>query len=113
MASYDVASTVCPAAALGEGTSSMYEYCFDQDELAWKEWMKTIPPFRPNAETPFSEIIVPTADTVRYTYIIDRLLLSEKHVLCVGETGTGRGLHSSTFQLNLSCLGHTSTCPLV
>jgi len=26
---------------------------------------------------------------------------------------TGRGLHSSTFQLNLSRFGHTSPCPPV
>jgi hypothetical protein len=25
----------------------------------------------------------------------------------------GRGLHSSTFQLTLSCFGHTSSCPPV
>jgi hypothetical protein len=28
-------------------------------------------------------------------------------------TVTGRGLHSFTFQLNLSRVGHTSTCPPV
>ena len=39
------------------------------------------------------QIIVPTADTVRYTYLVDRLLACGKHVLCVGETGTGKTLN--------------------
>jgi dynein heavy chain len=76
-----------------KGDGSMYEYCFDQDELMWKEWMQTIPPYKPNTEQAFAEIIVPTADTVRYTYVMDKLLLSDKHVLCVGETGTGKTLN--------------------
>ena len=36
---------------------------------------------------------MPTSDTVRYTYIVDRLLANNKHVLCVGETGTGKTLN--------------------
>jgi len=39
----------------------MYEYCYDQDELAWKEWMKTIPAYKVNPEQAFADIIVPTA----------------------------------------------------
>jgi hypothetical protein len=38
----------------------------------------------------FSNIIVPTSDTISYSFIIDRLVLHGSHVLCVGETGTGK-----------------------
>ena len=76
-----------------KGSTSMYEYCFDQDELKWVEWMRTIPEYVPNPDAPFSQVIVPTADTVRYAYVIDKLLLSDKHVLCVGDTGTGKTLN--------------------
>jgi len=31
----------------------------------------------------------------------------------VAEKANGRGLHSSTFQVNLSRVGHTSACPPV
>ena len=44
---------------------------------------------------PCFQIIVPTADTVRYTYLVDKLLACGKHVLCVGETGTGKTLNVS------------------
>jgi len=46
------------------------------------------------------QIIVPTADTVRYTFLIDNLLAAGKHVLCVGETGTGKTLNVSNKLLN-------------
>ena len=36
---------------------------------------------------------MPTPDTVRYTFLIDAFIKSEKHVLCVGETGTGKTLN--------------------
>ena len=35
----------------------------------------------------FSEIIVPTNDSVRNTYLLDTLLSNDKHVLMVGATG--------------------------
>mmetsp|Transcript_3151 Transcript_3151/g.13662 ORF Transcript_3151/g.13662 Transcript_3151/m.13662 type:complete len:4229 (-) Transcript_3151:2367-15053(-) len=77
----------------GKGDASMYEYCYDQDKCKWVEWMQTIPEYKPNPDQAFASIIVPTADTVRYTYVIDKLLLNDKHVLCVGDTGTGKTLN--------------------
>ena len=46
------------------------------------------------------QIIVPTSDTVRYTYLIDRLLACNKHVLCVGDTGTGKTLNVANKLMN-------------
>lgn len=59
---------------------------------AWVPWLETILEFKCDPSRPFSQIIVPTADTVRYTYVVDALLAAGKHVLCVGETGTGKTL---------------------
>lgn len=74
-------------------SKSMYEWCFDQSELQWKEWMEIVPSYTPDPKQDFTSIIVPTVDTMRYTYIIDRLLLGGKNVLCVGATGTGKSLN--------------------
>jgi dynein heavy chain len=54
--------------------------------------MDTMPEFKCDPDKPFAQIIVPTADTVRYTFLVDALLAAGKHVLCVGETGTGKTL---------------------
>ena len=36
--------------------------------------METIPELKPNPDKPFAEIIIPTADTLRYTFLLDRLV---------------------------------------
>jgi dynein heavy chain len=38
----------------------------------------------------FYDMIVPTVDTVRNTYIVDILMKIKKNVMCVGGTGTGK-----------------------
>ena len=79
--------------AMFPDTASVYEWCFDKETRTWVRWMQTIEEFKCNPDLPFSSIIVPTADTVRYTYLIDILLAQGKHVLCCGETGTGKTLN--------------------
>jgi hypothetical protein len=59
---------------------------------AWVPWLDTIPDFKCDPSKPFSQIVVPTADTVCCTYVVDSLLAAGKHVLCVGNTGTGKTL---------------------
>lgn len=79
---------------------SVYEWCYSHDENAWMEWMSTVQEFRCDPGKPFHEIIVPTPDTVRYTYLIGVLAAANKHVLCVGGTGTGKTLNISNKLLN-------------
>lgn len=71
---------------------SVYDWCLNQEIIFWVDWMETIPAFKPNPDAQFSQIVVPTADSIRYTYIIKALALAGKHVLCVGETGTGTNM---------------------
>lgn len=51
--------------------------------------MATVPPFVPDPDASFSQIIVPTNDTVCYNYLLRIIVAAGKHVLYVGETGTG------------------------
>lgn len=73
-------------------SESVYEWHYDIENRTWVDWMTTIPDYKCNPDMPFSEIIVPTSDTVRYTFLMQSLLLSGRHVLAVGETGTGKTL---------------------
>lgn len=67
----------------------MYDWCFSHEAGGWVGWMATVPPFVPDPDASFSQIIVPTSDTVRYNYVLRILVAAGKHVLYVGETGTG------------------------
>ncbi|BBN11637.1 hypothetical protein Mp_5g13570 [Marchantia polymorpha subsp. ruderalis] len=70
----------------------VFQYSYDHVNLQWVEWMTTIPKYTCDPKTPFSELIVPTAGVVGYKSVIHALLVIGKHVLCVGETGTGKTL---------------------
>ncbi|CAF0758924.1 unnamed protein product [Brachionus calyciflorus] len=63
--------------------------------LKWKNWMSDLPELVLASDTKFSDIIVPTIDNVRNSYLIEFLLKNDKTVLCVGPTGTGKTLSIS------------------
>ena len=53
-------------------------------------WEKIVPPFRYDKETPFFDMLVPTVDTVRFGYILEKLLSVRRSVLYTGSTGVGK-----------------------
>ena len=52
--------------------------------------MTTVPPFRIGKGVGFADILVPTVDTVRTSFVLEQLLLAGTHTLCVGVTGTSK-----------------------
>ena len=68
---------------------TVYDWCYGHETGGWVDWMATVPPFVPDPDASFSQIIVPTSDTVCYNYLLRVLVAAGKHVLYVGETGTG------------------------
>lgn len=70
----------------------VYDYVFQSEKNEWINWMSTIPQFTVDPRLNPSEIIVPTIDTVRNSYLLDILLHNGNHALCVGPTGTGKSV---------------------
>ncbi|XP_069045720.1 dynein axonemal heavy chain 1 isoform X1 [Lepisosteus oculatus] len=64
-------------------------------KVCWVSWMESSPNVVITPETSYSDIIVPTPDTVRMSFLMDMLLSNNKPVLCVGPTGTGKTLTMS------------------
>ncbi|CAM6109105.1 unnamed protein product [Calypogeia fissa] len=74
-------------------TGSVYDYAFWKGELAWKEWIMTVNTRPPPPDIGYNDIIVPTVDTARYSYLFVLLVLHNKHVLFGGPTGTGKTVY--------------------
>uniref|UniRef100_A0A674D5A9 Dynein axonemal heavy chain 1 n=1 Tax=Salmo trutta TaxID=8032 RepID=A0A674D5A9_SALTR len=63
-------------------------------QVHWVSWMKSAQNVVITPETSYSDIIVPTPDTVRISFLMDMLLCVDQ-VLCIGPTGTGKTLTMS------------------
>uniref|UniRef100_A0A8C3AFB1 Dynein axonemal heavy chain 6 n=1 Tax=Cyclopterus lumpus TaxID=8103 RepID=A0A8C3AFB1_CYCLU len=57
-----------------------------------ESWDNIIPAFKYNREQPFFEMLVPTTDTVRYGYLMEKLLSVRRSVLFTGSTGVGKSV---------------------
>ncbi|XP_030276430.1 dynein heavy chain 1, axonemal [Sparus aurata] len=67
----------------------------EERKVQWVSWMKFAESVVITSETNYADIIVPTPDTVRMSFLMDMLLTNKKPVLCIGPTGTGKTLTMS------------------
>ena len=86
-----------------EGEATCYEYMFNQDNHKWMLWVDTIR--KEDTKIPptatFETITVPTLDTARYSFLFEKLLMSNKPALFVGPTGTGKTAYVQKLILSL------------
>jgi len=50
------------------------------DQVSWKNWMENLSEFKISADAKFADIIVPTMDTIRCTFVLELLLCCQKTV---------------------------------
>ena len=72
----------------------VYDYVFEPSRMKWGVWLDRMEPKAvADADADYSSIIVPTTDTMRYTYLLDALARRHHHCLFVGPTGTGKTVY--------------------
>lgn len=84
---------------------TIYDVCFDPNASEgggaaggqWVDWMATTPALVIPKEAAYENIVIPTLDSIRMTYVFKTLLLKGKHILCAGPTGTGKTVNISEF----------------
>eukprot|EP01031_Cornospumella_fuschlensis_P032177 gene32177-38921_t len=81
---------------------SVYDFIFIIETKKWTKWIDIIEKYEVDAKLSFSEIIVPTTDSVRNTYFLDLLLSNDKHTLMVGATGTGKTININQYLMGAS-----------
>ena len=76
---------------------TLFEYFFDSKKLVWVPWVDVIPKYLHDPEKKFSEILVPTVDTVRTTWLLELMVSIKRPVVLVGETGTSKSATTANF----------------
>eukprot|EP00955_Chlamydomonas_euryale_P064420 358972-Chlamydomonas_euryale.AAC.1 len=78
-----------------DGGASVYDYKFDTASRSWVLWTSLVENMAIPEGSGFADIIVPTKDSVRYTYLLDMALQHNQPLLMVGPTGTGKSVYMS------------------
>uniref|UniRef100_A0A182IR22 AAA+ ATPase domain-containing protein n=1 Tax=Anopheles atroparvus TaxID=41427 RepID=A0A182IR22_ANOAO len=69
---------------------TLFDYFFDVERKEWHAWEWVIPGYVHDATTNFSEILVPTMDTLKIEKILDMMNNVRRPVVLVGDPGTSK-----------------------
>ena len=75
----------------------IYDYFINFDKKEFNNWTEIVTEYKYNADIPYFNILVPTGDTVRFKYLISKLVQNKKNILISGETGVGKSVIVSDF----------------
>ncbi|KAK3932091.1 Dynein heavy chain 6, axonemal [Frankliniella fusca] len=65
-------------------------------------WSKIMPSFHYDPQIPFFDLLVPTQDTVCFSYLLEKLMTVNKPVLYIGGTGVGKSVIAKSALSNLA-----------
>ncbi|KAM6240342.1 dynein axonemal heavy chain 9 isoform 3-T3 [Spheniscus humboldti] len=71
---------------------TVFDFYIDPETKKFESWSKLIPQFEFDPEMPLQTCLVPTTETVRVRYFMDRLLERQRPVMLVGNAGTGKSV---------------------
>ncbi|CAL8088370.1 unnamed protein product [Calicophoron daubneyi] len=69
---------------------TVFDYFIDPETKKFEPWSRRLPKFELDPELPLQATLVPTTETVRVRYFLDRLLELRCPVMLVGNAGTGK-----------------------
>ena len=76
------------------------------EQKLWIAWSKLVPKYVHVPEKKFNEILVPTVDTVRTTWLLNLMVRIKRPVVLVGETGTSKSATIANFLRTLDQESH-------
>ncbi|XP_062965627.1 dynein axonemal heavy chain 9 [Cynocephalus volans] len=71
---------------------TIFDYYIDPETKKFEPWSKLIPQFEFDPEMPLQACLVPTTETVRIFYFLERLMAWRRPVMLVGTAGTGKSV---------------------
>lgn len=73
-------------------SQSLYSYFVDLKTRGFSLWDDIVPAFKYNVEIPFFQMIVPTSETVKYSFLLEHLSGNGYPVLFSGNSGVGKSV---------------------
>ncbi|XP_074097467.1 dynein heavy chain at 16F [Cotesia typhae] len=70
----------------------LWNLWMNTDKQRMDIWLKMIPAFTYDHQVPFFDILVPTIDTVRFEFIVKKIINANKPVFITGATGIGKSV---------------------
>jgi dynein heavy chain len=71
---------------------TLFDVRFDPSKAVWSFWVPEDFHFEIAPTATYNSVVVPTVDTIRNEFLMDQLLTNGFHVMCTGETGTGKSV---------------------
>ncbi|XP_038229191.1 dynein axonemal heavy chain 10 [Dermochelys coriacea] len=81
---------------------TLYDFHFDGCQKKWIPWSKLVPQYFHNLDVKFIDILVPTVDTTRTTWLLEQMVKIKHPVVLVGESGTSKTATTQSFLKNLN-----------
>ncbi|KAM4616801.1 dynein axonemal heavy chain 10 [Polymixia lowei] len=85
---------------------TLYDFHFDGTQEKWVPWTSLVTKYIHNPEMKFIDILVPTVDTTRASWMLEQMVKIKRPVVLVGESGTSKTATTQNFLKNLSA--HTT-----
>ena len=85
--------TKCPFPTEGV----VYDYAIDLNTGKWTLWLNMVETSELRGNLSFAEMVVPTKDSIRNIFILEKLLTNEINTICIGPTGTGKTVNIETY----------------
>ncbi|KAL1513082.1 hypothetical protein ABEB36_002553 [Hypothenemus hampei] len=86
----DTVEQKCDLVHMPTAFPTLYDYFLDVKEKEWVAWDWLVPEYIHERDQRFSQILVPTVDTVRVTYILELMNQIKRPIVLVGDTGTSK-----------------------
>ena len=85
-----ISSCLADIDAIFPSANTVFDYYVDVSKNDIVSWDSKVPNWRALKSMTFYDMIVPTVDTVRNSYVVDTLMKIRRNVMLVGATGTGK-----------------------
>ncbi|XP_073442216.1 dynein axonemal heavy chain 10 [Dendrobates tinctorius] len=99
--SYDEQILAGPGELPGQ-LPTIYDFHFDAEIKKWIPWSNLVSKYIHKPEAKFIDILVPTVDTTRTTWLLEQMVKIKRPVVLVGESGTSKTATTMNLLRNLN-----------